>query len=126
MTTLQYIMRTLRQSTFIDPAKVNYGVTDGLEPPYVNVSEYRHELTYDTGGVALKEGTYKVTVIDKSQDSAEELAAQVDGVLNLNLSLTPNTIGSFQESYEVGQMAEKLYQFGVQIGYSFTENYRQS
>lgn len=106
-------------------AQINYGTTDGLQPPYLEVSGYRHEMNYDTGGPAYKVATFFLTIWDKSQDDAENLAALFDDLVNNNLSLTPDTIGCLQTSYEVGQMAENLYQFGVKIEYELTENLTQ-
>lgn len=121
-TTLQHIIRAIRQANLVPPSQVNYGVTDRLEPPYISVLDYRHELTYDTSGPVLKEAKYKVVVLAKDVDTAEALAGQVDDLINNNLTLTPQTTGSFQESYMVGQMAERLYQFGVEIEYSLKED----
>lgn len=115
-------MSALRAAEFLPAAKVNYGTTDGLEPPYISVADYRHTLDYDTGGPALKRATFAVRVIDKSQDDAETLAGQVDDLINNNLDLTPSTIGCLQTSYAVGQLAERLYQFGVEIAYELTED----
>lgn len=120
--TLQNIIAAIRDIRAVDPINVNYGWTDNREPPYVNVLDYQHTITYDTHGPAVKDATYTVQVVDKSQDAAETIAARIDDVLNASTTLTPTTMRNLQESYKVGQMDEKLYQFGVQIGYSLKES----
>jgi hypothetical protein len=120
--TLQNIITAIRAANIVPSTKVNYGFSDSTAPPYISVMDYEHTLTYDTSGAVLKDASYLVVVVDQSQDAAETLAASLDAVINNNRTLTANTIGSFQESYKVGQMGEKLYQFGVEIKYSLQEN----
>src|SRR3954453_898977 len=103
-TTLQNIISTIRDIRAVDPAKVNYGITDNLQPPYVNVLNYEHTITYDTSGPAIKDATYVVMVVDKSQDNAEAIATQIDDVLNNSATVTPTTMRNLQDSYKVGQM----------------------
>ncbi len=121
-TTLQNIMRAIRAGGFVPTSQVNYGYTDNLIPPYITVTDYSHTLQYDTSGPVLRDAAFTVTVFDKSQDDAENVASQVDDLINNNLTLTPQTIGCFQEGYTVGQMAEKLYQFGVEMKYTLQED----
>jgi hypothetical protein len=122
MTTLQNILKGIRDANLLDRSRVNAGWTDSLAPPYVSVTDYSHELTYDTGGPALKEATFKVLVVERGCDEAESLAASVDAAVNLDAGLTPTAIGVFQETYKSSQMDERLYQWGVEIGYKLTED----
>lgn len=124
-TTLQNIMSAIRGESFVPAAQVNYGYTDNLIPPYITLTEYSHTLEYDTSGPVLKDAVFTVTVFDKSQDEAEAIAEQVDDFVNNNLELTPQAIGCFQTAYTVGQMAERLYQFGVEIKYELKEDIRE-
>ena len=116
---------TLRLSGILDPAKINYGVAQNLEPPYVSVQDFSQTTTYDTGGPRIKDSTYRVVCVARAADDAEELAQQVNGRIEQKM-VTPNTMNdgkaSFQEGYKVGQMAENLFQFGVEINYSLKEN----
>lgn len=115
-------MTALRGEDIVPDTKVNYGISQGLTPPYVSVMDYQHVLTYDTSGPALKEATFKVVVIGKDEEEAEDIATDVDTFFNNNRTVTDQTVGCFQESYRVGQMEERLYQFGVEIVYKLTED----
>ncbi len=122
--TLQNIIRAIRAGGFVPANQVNYGMTDKLIPPYITVTDYSHTLEYDTSGPTIKNAAFTVTVFDKSQDDAENIAAQVDDLINNNQSLTPQTMGCLQTGYMVGQMAEQLYQFGAEMKYELIEDTR--
>lgn len=124
MTTLQNILATLRGANILPAAKINYGISDSLPPPYLSVRDYSHTFDYQTCGSKFKHARFTLLVVDKSQDDAENIAAQFDALLNLSRTLTPNTDVVFQESYKVGQLdfSPTLYQFGVEVQYTLTEN----
>ena len=117
-------MATLRGLNVLPAGKINYGIADNLAPPYLSVRDYSHTFDYQTCGAKFKRARFTVLVVDKSQDEAEDIAAQFDAQVNLSRTLTPGCDVVFQESYKVGQLEfnPTLYQFGVEIVYSMTEN----
>lgn len=118
-TILQGILATIRGGTVVPTTHVNYGFTDGLEPPYICVTDYTHVTEYDTSGPAVREAKFRVLTIHKNVDDAEDLAEQVNALLECQ-TVTPQTmpLSCYQESYTVGQLEEKKYQWGVAIDYS--------
>lgn len=121
-TTLDNITSAIRAINAVPTANVNFGRTQYLQPPYINVVEYEHEITYDTGGAAIKNAKFTIWVIDKACTDAEAVATTVDNVINLSKTLTPTTMLCRQVHYKVGQMEEKLDQFGVEISYELQED----
>ena len=117
-------MASLRGMNILPAGKINYGITDNLAPPYLSVRDYSHTFDYQTCGKKFKRARFTVLVVDRSQDEAEDIAAQFDGQINLSRTLTPLTDVVFQESYKVGQLdfSPTLYQFGVEVQYGMTEN----
>jgi hypothetical protein len=125
--TIDNLITTLRDSDIIPPRQIIYGITDKLQPPYISVLDYSHQYDYQTGGPpsSIKRSTFRVVVTDKSQTGAEAVAEQVDALLNCTDAATPQTVGCVQESYAVGQMIGSdvaLYQFGVDMTYTLTED----
>jgi hypothetical protein len=121
-TTLQNILKGLRNANLLPKGQVNAGITEGLNPPYVSILDYAHELTYDTGGPTMKEAVFKLLVVAKDADAAETLAEAVDTALNTSTDLTATTMRLLQETYRSSQMDERLQQWGVEIGYKLTED----
>jgi hypothetical protein len=121
-TTYQNILKGIRNANLLERSQVNAGWTDGLAPPYISVIEYEHSLQYDTGGLSLKEATFKVVVVHRNCDEAETLAEAADAAVSLDDGLTPQAIGVFQESYRSSQTDERLQQWAVEIGYKLIED----
>lgn len=117
-------MATIRAANILPTSNVNYGTCDGLTPPYITVRDYEHEYEYQTPTSVFKHAKFRVLIVDKSQDDAETIGEQVDALLQFSTTVTPTTDRCLQESYRVGQLDfnPPLYQFGVEIGYSLTEN----
>ena len=122
MTTLQNIVLALRNAAILPTSQVNAGYSSSLLPPYISVFNYRHAYDFDSSGPAVRLSTFTVLIINKTCDEAEDLAQTVDGFVNNNLTLTPQTIGCLQVAYESNQMEERLSQWGVQIVYELTED----
>src|SRR4051812_38854530 len=112
MTTLQGIIGTIRGAQIVDPAKVNYGWSDGIQPPYISVLDFNQTPEYVTDGVAVRNSTFNVICMGKSVDEAEAIATQVDDLLQLSTAIMPNS-RCLLTSYTVGQLDANLYQFGV-------------
>ena len=122
-TTLQSILAAIRGADFVPTAQVNYGYTDNQPVPRIHVFDFEQVPEYDTSGVALRTSTYKVVVIDKSQDSAETLGATVDAFLNTSTNLTPKTMRNLQTAYKVHQLdSPPLYQYAAEYTYELTED----
>ncbi len=120
--TIDNILTTLRGADILPDPQVNYGISDGLEPPYLSVLDYSHTYDYDTGGKAIRNASFKIVIVDKAQTHAETVAAQVDALINTTDAATPTTILCLQTSYAVGQLqTQPYYQFGVEMVYELKE-----
>lgn len=129
MTTLQNIIKSIQNANLLPIGSINGGITNGAKPPYIGILDYQHTVDYDTGGFdnvangtpayAILEATFRVLVLHTGCDAAETLAAQVDQVLNLNRTLTPQSqnMPCIQTGYKSSQMDAQLYQWGVEIEY---------
>lgn len=117
-TSLGQLIKTIRNANLVLPAQVNYGLTDGLVPPYINVGEWKLAWERDTQN-GVQEITFAVLVVQKGLDEAEALAGKVNDLLDQNYNATDQDVGLLQETYEVGQTdPNNLYQYGVKMTYS--------
>ena len=121
-TTLQQIVSSIRAEEFVPAAKCNAGISVDLKPPYISVYDFKSEYQYDTGGKALRNSVFIVIVVDLSCDSAETLAQQVDEFVNLNSTITFQTMTTYQIAYESNQMEPPLNQWGVKLVYELQED----
>jgi hypothetical protein len=124
-TTLQNILATLRGADILPPAKVNYGITDGLEPPYISVDGFEFEQVYQTCGPATRHSTFHVIVVDKNADAAQVTAQAVLALLDTSKTLTPKTSECLLISYKIGQSIvgdKALYQWVVDTYWRLDEN----
>lgn len=121
-TTLQSLISSIRTANLLDPELINFGWTDGLHPPYATVTDYSHEWEYDTSGGGVKTARFVLVVVGRNVDEAERTAAEFDGFLHNNRTLTPACIGCLQETWETGLLdPTNLYQNAVKITYTLFE-----
>ena len=118
MSTVSDLVNRLRTATVLPAAKVNYGVADGLEPPFLSVTDFAAQTLYDTAGAAVVNSTFTLTHWGTSVEQAEAQAKAFDAVLNAPRP-TPYSAAVFVENYRVEQA--DLYVFSVAVQYSLTE-----
>lgn len=124
MTPLQLLLAALRTAFIVDPAKVNFGLADNLQPPYAMVETFDYNTNLSTGPKqGLYEGQFGLVIVGKNIDEAETIALAFDNFLNLNNTVIAGdvpSIGVYKTSWQSGQIDPKdLYQSGVRITYNF-------
>ena len=123
-TTLQNIMATLQASAIVPGQQVNYGVVDGLQPPYICVTDYEYTQEYQTCRPATRESTFHVMCFAATADAAQDLGQSVMSLLDSSTTLTPQTSRVQLRSYRLGQMpvSPTLYQFVADTEWTLHES----
>lgn len=124
-TTVQYLLIFLRNLSLpgLTPQQINYGLSDNTAPapnPYVVVSDYSHTMIYNVAGATQRDSKWKIHVYGQTVDIGEDTAALIDSYVNLSKTITPYTMGTFQESWQIVQ--EPLYVAHTVIEYSMQES----
>lgn len=122
MTSLSQLVRTIRNANLIPVTQVNAGFTDGLQPPYISVQDFKYTWDRDTQN-GVRVSTFTVLNVGISLDVAEDMAGKINDLLNDNYTATDQDIGILQESYEIGNTdPNNLYQYGVVQTYTLFED----
>ena len=118
MSTASDLVTKLRTANVLPAAKVNYGVADGVEPPFLSVTDFNATTMCDTAGAAVQNTTFTLTHWATSVDAAETQAKAYHDALTAARP-TPYSFDAFIENYKVEQA--DLYVFSVTANYSLTE-----
>lgn len=121
MKTANELLTTLRDGGILPAAQINYGWTDRLQPPYLDVTDFRGSTIYDSGGPAFRQCAFTLHHYHTSQDSAETQADNFNGLLE-GLQATRFGFTCWQDEYSIVQ--EDLHFYHVQVAYSVFESGR--
>lgn len=115
-------MSTVRGAGLVESTKVNYGIVESLQPPYINVIDFKYRHVYDTCGPAIRSSTFHVVIVAADADTAENYGEQVIGLFDNATNITPSTSRCLLEQYQIGQSSENLYQYIVDIEFRLEES----
>lgn len=128
MTTQQSIIKFIRDANIVPSSSVNYGITDGLQPPYIGVDRFEYTTDYDTcakvKGPYTRDSVFAVICLHKSADEVQELAEQVLSIFTVGAPITPFVKACFLRQYRMGQgiLGDRpLYQWAVEITFNLIE-----